>query len=190
MSYISFDYLSPLPSLLLFSSVIITSLNDRSHVLTCLLRSLTLAYTGTCTRFLNMDAASAPICCLRAARSPYHITANALENAIALVILFTFNIYIRSFSLVVPQLETFGPSCTLFYELLSLCSLLTASTESTLSLASVPYIFLDPSILTNHNQFLVPANAITLFLFVFFMFLFEGMSHFSSYWKIDRNFIY
>jgi hypothetical protein len=113
--------------------VMITSLNGRSHTPTCLLRLLTLAYTHTCTRFLNLDAVSAPTCCLRV-RQARHITSHPTLSRMWLRLwpLFTFNIYIRSFPFIVPQLAT------LCYELL-LCSLLTVPTESTLSLASAAY---------------------------------------------------
>ena len=51
--------------------------------------------------------------------APYHITANTLENMIALMILVTFNIYIHSFPFTIPQLSNL---LTFVYLYLVVCS--------------------------------------------------------------------
>ena len=79
----------------------IASLNDRSHALTDLLRSLPIAYTRTCIHYDRLHSHKLPtsksgrglsshMLFIGALSAPYHITANTLENVIALVILFTF----------------------------------------------------------------------------------------------------
>ena len=65
--------------------------------------SPTLAYTRTCTpTSISGRGLSSHMLFTDALSASYHITANTLENVIALVILFMFSLYTRSFSSVVP----------------------------------------------------------------------------------------